>query len=392
MRRSRVALLIASCAIVLLLAGGGLALRVGASEGAYREVVVFSQVLSLILDNYVDPVEADRLLRGAFEQMLGSLDPHGTYLTPDEVRAWKEGAPAEPGVTGLSFVKAHGSLQVVTVAPGSPAETAGLERGDQIRQIDGRRVRDFSLAQLSTMLRGEPGSVVELDVFHSRRGFQRETVEVVRAVDASPTYRLRVDSGIGVLELLDLARIGIPELEDEIEAVRSRGVDKLMIDVRNLTSGSPQDAGAVLDLFATGPLFRLKDRSGKVTGKVDSRRSSVTWTGPVAILVNGATAGGGEGLAASLRSVRGATVYGESSFGLGTEPSLFELPDGSGLLVSTGIWETVTGEDWNGEGVAPDLVLEGKGSPEEVHADQLRRALDAFAEDPSGAATERKAA
>src|SRR5262245_54105197 len=117
MRSTRIALLIVSAVVVILLAGGSVALRVGAAVGGYGDVILFSELLSMISDNYVDPVDSARLLRDAYQGMLASLDANGAYLSPDEVREWKKGAPDGPADPGLSVVKAGGSFQVVFVAP-----------------------------------------------------------------------------------------------------------------------------------------------------------------------------------------------------------------------------------------------------------------------------------
>ena len=147
MRSTRSFLLVVSAILVACLLGGGLAVKVGAGESSFHQVVVFSEVLSLVLENYVDPVEADRLLTAAYEGMLGGLDAHGAYLTAEEVREWKAGNDGALAHPGFAVLKAGRSLQVVSVDEGSPAAEAGIEIGDQIRSIDGRPIRDIRLPE-----------------------------------------------------------------------------------------------------------------------------------------------------------------------------------------------------------------------------------------------------
>ena len=127
MKHSRVALLIVSTVLVLLLVGGGLAFRAGATDKSFHQVSRFEEVFDLVQQNYVDPVNAETLLEGAYEGLLGGLDVNGTYLTPKEVEEWAGPAPdsADPGILVL---KSYGALQVVRVVPGSPAEAAGIEK------------------------------------------------------------------------------------------------------------------------------------------------------------------------------------------------------------------------------------------------------------------------
>ncbi len=383
MSQSRVILLVVSCVVVVVLAGGGLALRVGAADGSYRDVVLFSEVLALISDNYVDAVDGNGLLEGAYEGMLGSLDPNGAYLSPEEVEEWKSPATGAAG-PGLTGVKVHGSLEVVYVDPGSPAADLGIVRGDQIREIDGRPVRTMSQEQARRLLRGESGSSVKLELLHPHDSYSRETVDVLRAPRAFDPYVVEVVDGIAVLGVRDLERLDVGSLAEELDDVSSRGVDRLLLDFRALTEGSPRDIVGLVELFASGPLFRLKGRSGDAIETVEAKRLDPVWSGTIGILVNGATAGGGEAATLLLKHRYDVKVYGETTYGLGAEPQLFELPDGSGLVFPTGVWETADGNRWNETGVEPDEIVRAEETEsEEIEQEQLRRALESFARDTS---------
>ena len=135
MKLKRPLLLVASASMVLLLLGGGLAAKVGVSDSPYRQSALFAEVLQLILDNYVDPVESGELLSGAYEGMLGGVDAHGAFLTADELKAWRAERPRNPGDPGCSVLKSGSGLQVVALDPGSPADTAGVKIGDQILNV-----------------------------------------------------------------------------------------------------------------------------------------------------------------------------------------------------------------------------------------------------------------
>jgi carboxyl-terminal processing protease len=381
MSKGRIVLIVASCLVLVLLAGGGVALRVGAADGSYRDVVLFSEVLSLITDNYVDAVDSEGLLEGAYDGMLSSLDPNGAFLSPEEVRQWKrpDKGSADPGIIG---VKMHGSLSVVFVARDSPAEDAGIVPGDQIRQIGERPVRSLSQEQARRMLRGEPGSSVRIEVLHPMDDFAREELDLQRVPRAYAPYELKVVEGVALLEMRDLARLDVDALAEELDDVRSRKIERLLVDLRVASEGSPRDAARVVEMFATGPLFRLTDRSGRAVETIDAKRSEPVWSGKVGILVNSLTAGGAEGAALALKSTRDAAVYGETTYGLGAEPELFELPDGSGLIFPTGIWETASGDRWNGTGIEPDHPLRIEGTElREIEEERLRQALEAFSED-----------
>jgi carboxyl-terminal processing protease len=168
------------------------------------------------------------------------------------------------------------------------------------------------------------------------------------------------------------------DLAAELDDVRSRGVEYLLLDLRNLADLGPRDVVEAASLFSKGPLLRLRDRAGRLieTVSIDGAAGEA-WAGSIATLVNGATAGSAEALASLLHAERGGIVLGETTYGLGAEVKLFELEDGSGLLVSSALWETAAGDVWNEKGVEPDEVVNGKGADyPEISSDQLDKALD----------------
>jgi carboxyl-terminal processing protease len=381
MNRSRPLLLVASAIVIVLLLGGGLAMRVAATESSYRQAVLFAEVLSRVLDTYVDPVDVDELLEGAYEGMLSGLDPNGAFLTPDEVTAWKlgrKGLQVDPGLTVLK----HGRmLRVAAVEPGSPADDAGVKQGDHIRSIGGEPVRDLSLEQSRRLLAGATGSSVTVELLHPEDAFRREELELERRARQGRGYKLDLRRGTAVLALRELGSVALEELTEELDDISSRGVRRLLLDLRNLAEGGPRDAGLVADLFAGETELQLRDRSGRLVDKVESDGSGAAWKGSLSVLVNGATAGGAEALALLIQNADRAVVYGEETYGLGAEARLFELEDGSGLLISSAVWETASGERWNIEGVKPDEVISGEGEDiGEVLADQLDKVLSILEE------------
>ena len=379
--RSRVVLLFTSCLVVTLLLGGSLALGVGSEQSTHRQVILFAEVLSLILDNYVDQPDPDALLMGAYEGMLSGLDPLGAYLSPAEAAAWKKGGQGRLVGPGVSVLKGAGYLHVVSVAANSPAATAGILPGDQIRRIDDASLRDLSLAQARRKLDGEPGTSVKLLLLRPKDSFKRLEVTVGRAARKDTPWHMTVDAsrGVAILTPADLARMPDKALLAEMDALHGRGIERLLIDLRDLSDASVKDGAKVAAMFAGGEQLVLKDKQGKVVEKVAAPgRASANWPGSVGVLVNGATAQGAEALAALLRAQKHATVYGEATQGLGAEPKLVDLQDGSALLISASVWETASGQRWTEDGLQPDTVVAVTGADEDDLAAQLGKALDLF--------------
>jgi carboxyl-terminal processing protease len=380
MSRSRLLLLCSSLAVVLFLLGSGVALKAVPGDGTFRQMMLFSEILSYVVDNYVDPVDTEKLMRGADYGLMGGLDAHGAYLTQEDVDLWKRGVGAtDPADPGVSVLKSGPVLQVVAVATGSPAESIAIAPGDQIRKIAGRSVRSLSLDQSQRLLKGAPGSTVELDLFRVKE-LKREVVDVGRAARRDAPYALDVKSGAAVLRIRDLDRVPNDDLVAELVAVKDRGADRLLVDLRDAASLNTRHGAAIAELFAEGDFLKLGDRNGKVIEKLAGTRPKPVWSGPVAVLVNGATAGAAEGLAMILRERKSAAVYGEATYGLGTEPKLIELPDGGGLLIPGYVWETPTGKRWNADGLVPDKVVKAEGRRGDGDGDdeQLKKTLDDF--------------
>ena len=203
---------------------------------------------------------------------------------------------------------------------------------------------------------------------------------------------MRVERGTAVLRIHDLRALPLDELAEELDDVRSRQVETLLLDLRNLASGGPRDAARVAVLFMEKPRLELRDRSGRLVESVTPAGGKIDWTGRLAVLVNGATAEGAEALAMLLRDPSDVAVYGETTFGLGAEPHLFELQNGAGLLLSSALWETGAGESWHEKGVEPDETVEGEGRDfVTTFEHQLRRVLELLDPAASGE-VEREAA
>jgi carboxyl-terminal processing protease len=378
MSRSRLLLLVSSLAVVLFLLGSGAALKAGAGEGTFRQMLLFSEVLSYVVDNYVDPVDTDKLLRGADVGLMGGLDAHGAYLTQAEVESWKRGAGSDDLVDpGVSVLKSGPVVQVVAVATGSPADGIAIAPGDQIRKIGGQSVRSMSLDQAQRLLKGAPGSAVEIDVFRVK-DLKREVVTVGRAARRDAPYALELAAGVAVLKIRDLDRLPNEALVAELASVKDRGADRLLVDLRDVASLDTRHVAGIAELFASGDFLRLNDRNGRTIEKLTGARPTPVWSGRMAVLVNGATAGAGEGLAMILKDRKSAAIYGEPTYGLGTEPRLIELADGDGLLVPGYVWETPEGKRWNAEGLAPDKVVKAENRRGEGDDDQLKKTLDDF--------------
>jgi len=347
-------------------------------DSVYKFLNIFAEVYSLVRGNYVDPVNEDGLMSGAFHGLAGSLDPFSGYLTREEFQAFSKDPVGGPAETGLEVLRVAGGAVVVAVREGSSGEKAGLKPGDAIWAIDGVPARQMSLSQVRRAQRGAAESATKVLIFHPRAQ-KREELVLRRTVLAVPAVQSRMVPGeIGYLRLLSPERADREEFKKRLTALRQKGATRLLLDLRDCTGGTVEDAVRVAGLFVPpGLVVTVQDRAGSRLAKVST--TPVVWTLPVTVLVNWGSAGAAEVIASALRSRLGAPILGETSYGLARTQELVPLPSGDGLVLSSGRLVPPSGESWT-KGLEPDQEI--PSSPEEragLEPDrQLEKALDSL--------------
>ncbi|MDQ7006935.1 MAG: S41 family peptidase [Acidobacteriota bacterium] len=350
-----------------------LALAAGFHQrGAYRYLSVFQEVWSLTVANYVEPVDQARLLDGAYRGMLASLDSASGYLSPgDEQRI---AAPPGKARAGLQVLQSGGIPVVVRVDPGSPAEAAGLSRGDQIWRIDGRPTRTLPWSLLTRLLSGDEGQTLELEILDGSTFKLQEVSLALSASTAPPAVELeRLDGGVIHLRLHDL---------DRVDPVRDGGLlartleahpgAPLLVDLRGVVAVDPalvQRFGGWL--LPAGASLKLVGRSGADQRIVAGAAPVVDLPEALFVLTDSSTAGVGEALAALLVETRRARSCGRKTYGLAGVPELIRLQAGGSVLLTTQEMRTPGGTAWSGEGIEPERVLPLPVGEDEAGADPL---------------------
>jgi carboxyl-terminal processing protease len=280
----------------------------------------------------------------------------------------------------MSVLKVGRSVQVVAVEPDSATADAGVLVGDHLRRLDGRLTRDLSLLQTRRRLRGEVGTEVQVELRRPGAEFETLQLSLVRETARGRGYSVEVQQGIAVLRIEAPERIDRDVLLEELDDVQSRGITQLLLDLRNASEAGPRDVAELAACFGADTALHLRDTKGRVTDSIEPGGDCRAWEGEIAMLINGATAGAAEALTQWIKGAE-TPVFGQSSYGLGAEPTLYELENGAGLLVSSARWETPDGETWNETGIDPDTVVEGEGEDyAEIQQDQLNQVLERLEE------------
>lgn len=346
-----------SVAIVLFTIAGGLRVRAESDDGAYKQLGVYSEVLSRIRSEYVEEPNIPVVTDGALHGLLESLDANSSYLTPEEYKQFKSRKTEGKGDIGATISKRFGYAAVVSVIPGGPADKAGLESGDIIEAIEGKTTREMSLAEIMTYTMGEPGSNLNIAVVRPRKA-EPQKITITRNMVTVPAVSDKtLDDGIGYIKVDAFSQGKAQEIANKIKAMQSKGVKKLILDVRDCSSGEEKEGVATANLFLThGIITYLQgQRFPKQTFTADQSKAI---TGlPLVVLVNRGTAGAAEIVAAAvLENARG-DVLGDKTFGIGSIQKTIDIPDGSALILSVAKYYSPNGKAIQDTSVTPNILV-----------------------------------
>ena len=354
--RVRLLVALASTSIVAYTLLGSLPGRV-AGDTTYGQLAVFNEVVRLVNEAYVEPVNMDRALASADLGLTEALDGDSSYLDETEWKAFQDPAsqgPAEAEI-GVTLTRRFAFLLVVATRPGSPAERAGLRAGDVIKTIDGRHTRAIPAVVGERLMRGAPGSAVKLAVFRGRT----EPVEISvtrERLAPQPVRGRRLEQGPGYLRLPDFDGQTAEEARAQLEALKREGVKSVVLDLRGVATGDVASAVAVAELFLEGgPVTKLAGRSAaEKSWTADAARRA--WDGGLAVLIDHGTAGPAEIVAAALADAGRAQVVGERSFGRAAVQKAIALPRG-GLVLTVARYTSPKGAVLHGKGVEPTTAV-----------------------------------
>lgn len=376
-----------SLLLVLSLAGGA---WLGASDDAedtgrdsiYKYLTLWEEVLRLIRGSYVEETDGRSLTAGAMDGVTDALDPFSVYVPASEVESYRAAREVDRRHSGVLVLKERGTAYVVAVDGGSPAEAAGLKRGDILAGINGRSSRAMPLWELRRQFAGPVGSELNLELV--RRGDSVETSLTLDEYEPLPPEFEEV-RGVGVLRIPSFG----PGTAAQVEALLAGYAgDSLLIDLRGVAGGSAEAAYAVAGLFAGGELGSLIDREDRKLETFEGLGG--LYSGDVDVLTDRSSQGPAEILTAVLRQAVDAGHSGESTFGYAGTLRQIELPNGGGLLETTAAFYTdPEGERLNSrirvgtENRVSSLAFgEGDDGSDPVLDEALRFILEAPAEPP----------
>jgi carboxyl-terminal processing protease len=321
----------------------------------------FAEVFGRIKSDYVEDVDDRALLASAIRGMLGGLDPHSSYLDPDAYRELRVGTTGEFGGLGIEVGMEDGFVKVIAPIDDTPAERAGMQAGDLIVRIDGKPVKGLSLSEAVAMMRGKPGSAIELTVVREGEGNPLK-ISIVRDVIKVASVKNRtLEPGYGYVRVSNFqARTTEDVLKAvaDLKAENKDGLKGVVLDLRNNPGGVLNSAVGVSDAFLEEGLIVYtmgRDEDAKLEFKAGP--DDVLDGAPLAVLVNGGSASASEIVAGALQDQGRAVIMGEKTFGKGSVQTIVPIDDRTALKLTTARYYTPSGRSIQALGIEPDIEL-----------------------------------
>ena len=386
-------LLIVSLFLVVFTVAGGLGVRASGGDGAYRQLGVYSEVLSRIRSDYVEEPNISLVTDGALHGLLESLDANSSYLNPSEYKQYKSLKEAK-GNIGAAISKRYGYAAVISVVPGGPADKADLNAGDIIEAIEAKSTRDMSLAEIRGVLTGQPGSVINISVVRPRKAAP-DKLAITREIVKDPAVTAKMmEDNIAYIRADGFPKGRSQEIATKIKDLQKQGAKKIVLDLRNSGDGDEQEGVATANLFLNHGLITYLQGQKYPRQNFNAEASKAITSAPLVVLVNRSTAGPAEIIASSILENARGDVLGDKTFGTGSIQKTLELPDNSALILSIAKFYTPSGKAIQDSAVTPNILvadnLDDFASPDDSDTeqtqpearkepkpdDQLRRAIE----------------
>lgn len=322
----------------------------------------FSDIFARIKTDYVAQVGDKELLENAIRGMLSGLDPHSTYLDPEEYKELKIGTTGQFGGLGIQVGMEDGFVKVISPIDDTPAYKAGIKTGDLIIRLNNKSVKDMSLNDAVKVMRGKPGSSIELSVL--REGLDEPIkFKIKRAVIKVKSVKSHLlEPGFGYVRVSTFQSKTAKHLKAAINRLVEKNkapLNGLVVDLRNNPGGILNSAADVSDLFIEkGKLVFTKGRTDDSYFEFTAHPGDIIKDSPIVVLINGGSASASEIVAGALQDHKRAVIMGEKSFGKGSVQTIHELRNGGAVKFTTARYFTPNGRSIQAEGIVPDIILE----------------------------------
>ncbi|WP_170401612.1 S41 family peptidase [Ruegeria arenilitoris] len=345
------------------IAGPLLAQEAENNASVYEQLDLFGDIFERIRAQYVEEVEPEELIEAAIDGMLTSLDPHSSYLSPDDAEQMRVQTRGEFGGLGIEVTQEEGFVKVVSPIDDTPADAAGIEAGDFITHVDGESILGLTLDKAVDLMRGPVGSEIVITVV--REGEQEPfDVTIIRDTIKLTAVRARTEGTSVVLRVTTFNDQTFPNLEEGLseQIEEAGGIDKVngfVLDLRNNPGGLLTQAIKVSDAFLNeGEIVSTRGRDPGEGERFNATPGDLAEGKPIVVLINGGSASASEIVAGALQDHRRAIVVGTKSFGKGSVQTVMPLRGDGAMRLTTSRYYTPSGRSIQALGVSPDIIVE----------------------------------
>ncbi len=336
----------------------------------YEQLDLFGDIFERIRSTYVEEVDDVQLIEAAINGMLTSLDPHSSYLPPEDYGDMQTETRGEFGGLGIEVTQEDGFVKIVSPMDDTPADRAGLESGDFVTHIDGESVLGLTLDEAVDLMRGEVGEEIVLTIF--REGMDEPfDVTIVRDIIKLTAVKVRTEGRAVVVRITSFTEKTYSNLVEGIaEEVEANGgvdnIDGFVIDLRNNPGGLLSQAISVSDAFLeAGEIVSTRGRDEADSDRFNAQPGDLAEGKPIVVLINGGSASASEIVAGALQDHHRAIVVGTKSFGKGSVQTIMPIQDGGAMRLTTARYYTPSGRSIQALGVTPDILVEQRPSVED---------------------------
>ncbi len=326
----------------------------------YKNIELFTKVLSIVKKDYVDDKTYKDLIYGAINGMLSSLDPHSSFLTPDSFKEMQVETTGEFGGLGIEITIRNGVLTVVAPIEDTPAYKAGVKAGDKIIKINGESTKNMTLMDAVKKLRGKKGTKVTISIF--REGLKKlKNITIVRDIIKIKSVKSRMyDNDIGYIRITQFQERTASSVIKALDKFKKEfgTIKGVILDLRNNPGGLLAQAVKVSDIFLKkGKIVYTKGRIPNSQMVFYAHNDGTEGDYPMVVLVNGGSASASEIVSGALQDHKRAIILGTQTFGKGSVQTIIPLDDGSALRLTTAKYYTPSGRSIQAKGITPDIIV-----------------------------------
>ena len=312
---------------------------------------------------YIDPVQYPQLVDNAIKGMLRNLDPHSDYLNEDSFKLLQSNTNNELTGIGVEVTYDEGFQRVVSPLDNSPAQRANIQANDLITHVDGKRIDKLSYMEAIQMIRGKPGTKVELVIIRDTKK-PPLVLKVVREKIAYSSTKYKVYGDTGYIRIASFGEKTTRETMQAVEEMTKSNINSLVIDLRNNPGGLLDSAITTTDLFLDSPKLGKNKKIVFTKGRHPYSRIEASATPgdiasglPIVVIINAGSASASEIFAQAMMDHERAIIIGTRSFGKGSVQTVLPIDETSAIKITTALYFSPSGKSIQANGVVPDIEI-----------------------------------